>query len=118
MGEAKRTVLRFSEPEVLAAHARECERRMVDVGRGRLPVLMAKPIIYFAGPMMAFQCDDDWRIVVADFCKESGLEQGDVTTDTRIDCQTFWYGGPFMFDGQGGHTGGHTCRPEDHQDIW
>jgi hypothetical protein len=94
-------------------------RDQPDVGRGQLPRRMAKPVIYFAGRMDGSKYNNDWRNAVEGFDGLHMVELNDnVDCDTRIDCGTFWYGGPFISGKTGGHTSGHTSFTEEHQAIW
>ena len=119
------------EPEILHARMRRWER---DIGRGLLPRRMQKPVIYFAGRMDSTKDGNDWRDGIEGFAglyRTTGKVEAE-DRDTMIDCDAFWYGGPFVMDNYGGHTSGHTPRvevtsidgvrelphPEEHQTIW
>jgi prophage regulatory protein len=99
-------------------------RRARDVGRGRRPQRMSKPVIYFAGRMAGCKHCTDWRDAVAGF--EGLYGHGELYSDhdevlvgkNIVDCNTFWYGGPFIINGTGGHNLGHTAFAEAHRLIW
>ena len=81
------------------------------------PKRMRKPVIYFAGRMNGVRSGNDWRDGLGGF--KGGLYFNAAITydndgcfshfrhDVKIDCGTFWYGGPFTLDTTSGHTNPH-----------
>ena len=93
--------------------------RQLDVGRGQLPRRLSKPTIYFAGRMDFSKGNDDWRKNVDNFPKyEVGIGEYEFYPDFKIDCKTYWYGGPFALDSCSGHSSGHCGFAIEHQRIW
>lgn len=103
-------------PELEVAQADALNRKR-DVGRGRLPWRMEKPVIYFEGRMQADRCGEDWRTGIDGFDVYSDFEQHDRETES-VDCGAFHYSGPFILYGAGGHVSGHTPYKEEHQNTW
>jgi nucleoside 2-deoxyribosyltransferase-like protein len=89
------------------------------VGRGRLPQLLHKPIIYFGGRIYTSKNGEprDWRDSITGF---NGIRDADGRrSDETMDCGAFWYGGPFPKSNSGHSDGnGYYNFWDDHRDIW
>lgn len=96
--------------------------RRSSVGRGKLPVKLKKPIIYFAGRLNNnSKRNTDWRNCIEDYLLSMNFNYHKVR-DQIVDLGTFWYGGPFVCDDSGGHgPPGHGPYRKQYrlcQDIW
>jgi Nucleoside 2-deoxyribosyltransferase len=88
-------------------------QREADIGRGQAPRRMRKPVIYFAGRMRGAKGYEDWRDGLGGFEGLYATKWDAGRREFKIDCDAFWFGGPFVLDRRGGQQGA-----ADHQQVW